>query len=248
MTGQLAHITRHPIKSHGRESMTSVQLSVGECLPYDRRWAAVQDGAELVPGWNKCALFSRGAKSPQLMAVTAELDQAAERVTLNHPVQGQISIRPDEPADLPGFLAWATPLVAPGRIAPVRLVRHDGGFTDSGYPTVSILSLTALADLSVRMGMDLSIHRWRANFWIDGAEPWAEFGWIGKKLTIAGAVLQVVERIGRCNATKVNPDTGEIDGDTLGTLEKACGLTDFGVFAQVVQGGPVAVGDTWSLT
>ena len=247
MTGQLAHITRHPIKAHGRESLTSVQLAVGECLPYDRRWAVVQDGAELVPGWNNCLLFSRGAKSPQLMAVTAELDEVAERVTLNHPVQGQIAVRPDDPEDLPGFLAWATPLVAPGRIPPVGLVRHDGGLTDADYPAVSILSLTSLADLSARMGMDLSIHRWRANFWIDGAEPWAEFGWIGQKLSIGGAVVEVVERIGRCNATKVNPETGEIDGDTLGALEKNFGHTDFGVFARVVQAGPVAVGDTWSL-
>ncbi|MBC7738838.1 MAG: MOSC domain-containing protein [Candidatus Saccharibacteria bacterium] len=248
MTGHLAHITRHPIKAHGRESLKSVQLSVGECLPFDRRWAVVQDGASVVQGWNSCVLFSRGAKSPQLMAVTAELDEAAERVTLNHPVQGQISIRPDEPADLPGFLAWASPLVAPGRIPPARLVRHDGGMTDSDYPTVSILSLSTLADLSARMGTDLSIHRWRANLWIDGAEPWAEFGWIGQKLTIGGAVLEVVERIGRCNATKVNPETGEIDADTTGTLEKDFGHTDFGVFAKVVQSGPVAVGDIWSLT
>jgi len=247
MNGQLAHITRHPIKAHGRESLQKVQLSAGQCLPYDRRWAAVQDGAKTVDGWNSCVLFSRGAKSPQLMAVTAELEEAGECVTLDHPTQGRIAIRPDDPADLPLFLDWAVPLVAPGRIPPVGLVRYDGGLTDSDRPSVSILSLTSLADLSARMGMDLSIHRWRANFWIDGAEPWAEFAWIGQKLAIGGAVLEVVERIGRCNATKVNPDTGVIDADTLGTLEQDFGHTDFGIFARVVQGGPVAVGDAWRL-
>lgn len=247
MTGQLVHITRHPIKAHGRESLDEVQLSVGQCLPYDRRWGAVQDGAKVVDGWNSCVLFSRGAKSPQLMAVTAKLDETAQRVTLDHPTQGRIAIRPDDPADLSRFLAWASPLVAPGRIAPVGLARYDGGLTDSDYPTISILSLASLADLSARMDMDLSIHRFRANFWIDGALPWAEFTWIGQKLTIGGAVLQVVERIGRCNATRVNPDTGETEGDTLGALEQAFGHTDFGVFARVVQGGSVAVGDRWGL-
>ena len=248
MTGQLAHITRHPIKAHGRETLSAVQLSVGQCLPYDRRWAVVQEGSTLDDGWNSCLKFSRGAKSPQLMAVTAEFDEAAERVVLHHPAQGQIALRPDDPDDLAPFLAWATPLVAPGRLPPVGLVRHDGGFTDSDYPTVSILSLSSLADLSARMDLDLSIHRFRANLWINGAAPWAEFGWIGKNLAIGGAVLEVVERIGRCKATGVNPETGVSEGDTLAALEDNFGHTDFGVFARVIEGGRVSVGDTWSLT
>lgn len=247
MTGQLAHITRHPIKAHGRESLNSVQLQAGQCMPYDRRWAAVQEGSKLADGWNSCVLFSRGAKSPQLMAVTAELDETTERVTLTHPTQGQIIIHPDDPADLPAFLAWATALVDPARLPPVGLLRYDGGLTDSDYPTVSILSLASLADLSARMGLDLSIHRWRANFWINGALPWAEFDWIGQRLAIGGAVLEVVERIGRCKATAVNPDTGLVQGDTLAALERAFGHTDFGIFARVVQSGPVAVGDAWHL-
>ena len=52
--------------------------------------------------------------------------------------------------------------------------------TDSEFPSVSILSLASLADLSARMGHDLSIHRWRGNLWVDGLEPWAEWGWIGQ--------------------------------------------------------------------
>ena len=247
MTGRLAHITRHPIKAHGRESLTSVALSVGQCLPYDRRWAVVQQGSTLDDGWNSCLKFSRGSKSPQLMAVTAVLDEAVERVVLNHPTQGQIAVRPDDPADMDGFLAWAASLVAVDRLPPTGLVRHDGGLTDSDFPTISILSLASLADLSARMGIDLSIHRFRANFWIDGAEPWAEFDWIGRKLAIGGAVLEVVERIGRCKATSVDPETGEVRGDTLAALTREFGHTDFGVFGQVIQSGPVAVGDKWSL-
>ena len=67
MTGTLAHIFRHPIKAHGREALASVLLSAGACLPWDRRWAVAQEAAKIVPGWNSCVLFSRGAKSPLLM-------------------------------------------------------------------------------------------------------------------------------------------------------------------------------------
>jgi hypothetical protein len=207
-----------------------------------------QEAAKIVPGWNSCVLFSRGAKSPQLMAITCALDEATGTVVLDHPQAGRLSFRPDDPGDLPAFLAWAAPLVTPGRLPPVGIARHEGGMTDNPVPTVSILSMASLADLSKRMGMDLSIHRWRANFWIDGAEPWAEFGWIGQKLVLGGAVLEVCERIGRCKATGVNPQTGVPEGDTLAALEDNFGHTDFGVFARVVQGGQVTVGDTWSLT
>jgi len=248
MTRALAHIFRHPIKAHGREALASVLLAAGACLPWDRRWAVAQEAAKLVPGWNSCVYFSRGAKSPQLMAITCALDEATGTVVLDHPQAGRLSFRPDDPADLPGFLAWAAPLVTKGRLPPVGIARHDGGMTDNSDPTVSILSTASLADLSRRMGMDLSIHRWRANFWIEGAEPWAEFGWVGQRLEIGGAVLEVTERIGRCKATSVNPETGVLEGDTLAALEDAFGHTDFGVLARVVQGGRASVGDRWSLT
>lgn len=248
MTGAVEHIFRHPIKAHGREALASVLLSAGECLPWDRRWAVAQTAAEIAPGWNRCVLFSRGAKSPQLMAITCALDEGTGRVELAHPQAGRLSFRPDDPADLPAFLAFAAPLVAEGRLPPVGIARHDGGMTDNPVPSVSVLSLASLRDLSRRMGMDLSIHRWRANFWIEGAEPWAELDWVGRRLTLGGAELEVIERIGRCKATGVNPETGVPEGDTLAALEDNFGHTDFGVFARVVTGGRVSVRDRWSLT
>jgi uncharacterized protein YcbX len=98
------------------------------------------------------------------------------------------------------------------------------------------------------MGQDLSPHRWRGNLWLEGAAPWAEFGWIGRHIRIGGAVLRIDERITRCNATKVNPDSGKTDADTLSALEAAFGYQDFGVYATVTQSGTIAPGDEWSLT
>jgi uncharacterized protein len=51
MTGRLAHIVRHPIKSHGREEMGRVTLTAGACLPYDRHWAVAHDAAKLTGAW-----------------------------------------------------------------------------------------------------------------------------------------------------------------------------------------------------
>ncbi len=247
MTGRLTHIFRHPIKAHGREALASVVLSAGECLPWDRRWAVAHEAARISEGWNTCNSFLRGVKSPQLMAMEARFDEENQTVHLSHPLIGTLTVNPDDKADATRLIDWVRPLIPADRAQPVKVVRFDGGMTDSDYPTVSILNHASLADLSSRMGLDLSIHRWRANFWIEGAAPWSEFDWIGKRLAVGSAVLEVTERIGRCRATCVNPATGEVEGETLAALTAAFGHTDFGIFAKVVQGGQVAVDDRWSL-
>ena len=247
MTIRLAHICRHPIKAYGREMLASVRLSAGAGLPFDREWAVAHDAARLVPGWNPCMNFTRGAKAPELMAVTASLDEAARWVTLAHPAQGEIAVAPDDPADHPRLLAWADRLIPPDRARPAAVVRGGRAMTDSDFPSVSVLSLSSLSELSARMGMDLSIHRWRANLWLEGAEPWAEWGWIGKRIRVGGAVLEVVERITRCVATTIDPETGQRAGDALAALEADYGHRDFGVYARVIEGGDIALGQDWVL-
>jgi uncharacterized protein YcbX len=108
---------------------------------------------------------------------------------------------------------------------------------------VSILSLASLRDLSARMQHDLSPHRWRGNLWLDGLEPWEEWGWIGRTIRIGEAELRVEERITRCRATSADPLTGVIDADTLGGLKAAFGHQDFGVYAVVTKAGRIATGD-----
>ena len=243
MTARLAHICRHPIKGHGRETLASVLLSAGECLPYDRHWAVAHDAAKLGDGWNPCVNFARGAKAPALMAITSQLDEASGQVTLHHPDLPDLVFRPDDPADLPGFLAWVAPLNPPDRAQPARIVRAGRGMTDSDFPSVAILSLTSLADLSRRMGHDLSVHRWRGNLWLDGLDAWEEWGWVGRTLQIGQTTLRIKERITRCKATSANPGTGQIDADTLGGLQSAYGHQDFGLYATVLKGGPITTGD-----
>ena len=247
MTGTLSHILRHPIKGHGREEMGGVNLTAGACLPFDRHWAVAHEAAKLTGAWVPCVNFARGAKAQTLMAITSVLDEDARRLTLCHPDIGEITFHPDDPADLPRFLAWVAPLAPAERAQPVQIISVGRGMTDSEFPSVAVLSLTTLRDLGARMGRDLSIHRWRGNLWLDGVPLRAEEDWAGRIIRIGGAVLRVEERITRCRATMADPDTGLAAGDTLAALQAAYGHQDFGVYATVLEGGPVVVGDDWML-
>lgn len=241
--GTLAHIWRHPIKSHGREALESVALTIGQTMPWDRHWAVAHEAAKLEgANWVPCVNFSRGAKAPGLMAIEASFDEAAGRITLHHPELADLTVDPDQEGE--AIIAWSAPLIPEGRAQSARVVRAERGMTDTDFPSISLNSHSSLRALGQKAGAPLDPRRFRGNLWIDGLGPWEEFEWIGKTLRIGAAELRVEERIGRCLATTANPETGVRDVDTLAALDAGWGHTDFGVYAQVVQSGTVARGDT----
>jgi uncharacterized protein YcbX len=247
MRARVSHLWRHPIKGHGVEPVTVVTLAAGGTMPWDRVWAIAHEAARVDPAardWAPCANFSRGAKSPELMAIRAHVDEAAGQLTLTHPRQPAITVDPDDPADAARLVAWVQPLAAAGRARPAFVVCAEGrGMTDSDFPSISVLNRASLDALGERLGRPLAMERFRGNVWLDGLAPWAEFDLVGSDIRVGGATLRVRERITRCKATTVDPETGVSDADTLGALEAGWGHQDFGVYAEVVTGGAVAVGD-----
>lgn len=245
---RLAHICRHPIKSVGFEELAEVYLSQGHTLPFDREWGVLHEAAKNLPltEWAPKMNFLRGVAGHQLMAIRATVDEGARRVILSHPTAGKIALAPDTEGD--ALVDWLRPLWPTDRPAPAAVAHVPGtALTDVPETYVSILNLDSNADLASRMGADLSIHRWRGNLWVQGMEPWAESGLIGRQLRIGGAVLEVRAHITRCKATTVNPDTGVADADTLGALNAAFGHQDFGVYAMVIESGQLALDDRVSV-
>jgi uncharacterized protein len=244
--GKVAHLVRHPIKSAGFEQVRTVALTEGAAFPFDRIWAVAHAAARLPEpmAWAPKLQFLRGWASADLMAVACVLDPRTREVTLSHPRRETASFRPDDAADAARLIDWLRPLWPENRPEPARVVSVPGQpFTDQDQPLVSINGTASLADLSGRMGHTLSMHRFRGNIWVDGWAPWAELGLIGREITIGTARLRVEEPIGRCRATGANPETGLQDADTMAALETSFGHTDFGVFARVIQGGNVTLGD-----
>ncbi|MEQ9695231.1 MOSC domain-containing protein [Shimia sp. SDUM112013] len=243
MPARVAALWRHPIKSHGRESLDRVAFSEGQTMPWDRRWAVAHEAARTDgTSWAPCMNFSRGAKAPGLMAITARVDELLGTVTLSHPRRGEITFDPDK--QLRGFLDWVRPLMPADRAQSARIVRvPDRGMTDTDYPSVSILNMASNDALSAAMQMPLSMDRWRGNILLDGLSPWEEKTWTGKTLRIGAVEFEIREEITRCLATTANPETGVRDADTLEALNDVFGHQEFGVYGVVTKGGTVKVGD-----
>lgn len=242
MTIAVSQICRHPIKSHGRETIPEVALAAGETLPFDRLWAVAHDQSDVDgSAWVPCQNFSRGSKAPALAAITATLDEATKTVTLRHPDRADLSLRPDH--DGQRLIDWAGDMIPPGRARSARVVRSaTRGFTDSDFASVTLCNMSSHRAVEQRVGQPLSIHRWRGNIWFDGAAPWEEFDWMDREVRIGEAVLVPRERTDRCLATHNDPDTGLRDVDVLSALDH-WGHSDFSVRAEVVRSGRVRLGD-----
>jgi uncharacterized protein YcbX len=244
VSGVLARIWRHPVKSLGREALDRTTLAAGEALPLDRRWALAHAASAFdaaAPGWVEPNSFLRVTHAHRLAQVEAAWDGA--RLTLTHPEAASLSVDPETPEGAQAIADWAASLADGGRPGPYRLVRAPQPMTDTDFASVSVLGLASLRALGEVMALDLDPRRFRGNLWIDGLAPWEEMGWVGRELRIGGAVLKVVEPIGRCAATEASPASGRRDAPVVRALRAATGETCFGVYATVIEGGAIALGD-----
>ena len=242
MTATVTEIWRHPIKSHGRESLASVMVQAGDALPFDRMWAVAHDRSTADGSkWASCGHFCRVAKLPNLMAIRARLDETSGRITLSHPDADDLTFDPEtESAD---FIAWVKHLVPAEALQPARLVKaHSQAFTDSDFPSVTLCNHASHRAVEQRVGKPLSHLRWRGNIWIDGLAPWEEFDWDDREIRIGEVIVRVRERTDRCKSTHSNPETGLRDADILTALE-SWGHQDFSVRAEVIRGGEIKTGD-----
>ncbi len=244
---QVTALFRHPIKSHGRESIDAVTLTAGKTMPWDRTWAVTHEATKFDPAqpeWVNCRNFMLGTRTPGLAGIWARLDEESRTITLTHQDLEAITFRPDDSEDAARFLDWVAPLCPDNRAAPADVVSIEGrGMTDSAYPSVSVMTTASHAAVAEAMGQPLETERWRGNIWLDGAAEWEEFGWIGRDLRLGETVLRIREPIRRCAHTSSNPRTGKRDTDTLGVLNGEFGHQNFGVYAEVIEGGALRLGD-----
>ncbi len=247
MIASLAHIWRHPIKSHGREQMSSVELLQGQAMPNDRRWAITHERTKYdasTPQWAACANFTRGAIMPALTAIECRYHENREIITLWHPEFGDVTAKPNEAAGAEAILEFSRKVLEGFSLSPKELVELEGrAFTDTDYPSISINSIASLDDLTKRANHELVMERWRGNLWIDGLAPWLEFDLIGKQISIGDAILEIKEPIKRCSMTTCNPETGQKDFDTLKLLRDNFSHQNFGVYAHVIKSGQINISD-----
>ena len=108
---------------------------------------------------------------------------------------------------------------------------------------ISLINLATVRSLEQQWGLEIDPLRFRANIYIDGAPAWSEFDWVGSDIRLGEAVFRVDRRNGRCSATNVDPNTGRRDLDIPGSLRRAFGHKDLGIYLVARTAAEIATGD-----
>jgi uncharacterized protein YcbX len=257
MTGRIAALWRHPIKGFTPQGLDAARLEAGGFFPGDRLYA-VEDGPcgfdPAAPAHISKMKFAALVKMPELARARTLYDEATGELTVTTegfvPFQGRLTTEPGRESFarwLAEFLEEQAPEADPGPLK-VLAAPPGHGFVNSKNGFVSILNLDSVRDLSRATSRPVDPARFRANVWVEGWGPWREYGLgAGGEFRLGGARLKLRDDIVRCLATHANPRTGVRDLDVMDALKAHQGHIFCGVYAEVTEGGGIAVGDEATL-
>lgn len=243
----LKAIYRHPVKGLTPEPRDEVALSPGQAIPNDRRFALALGSTPVegaVSEWMPKTSYLTLLRNEKLAQLETAFDDATDTLTVKRGgrqvAKGVLNQAIGRTLIEDFFRAFMGD-EARGR---PKLVEAAEGhvLSDHANPVISIINLASVKDMERVVGKPIDPRRFRGNFLIEGMAPWHEFDLCGKRLQIGGAILEVTERIDRCGATNVNPETAERDLNIPRDLKRGFGHIDCGVFARVVEGGTVHAG------
>ena len=242
----LKNIYRYPIKGLSAQPLSRVDLEARKPLPHDRIFAMVRPGApyDLAdPKWGKKGLFVMLMLEEALARVRTTLDVDTMQLTIQQDNRQLMAadLGHDEGRAKVEEFFWQ--LVPSFRSAPTLVRSQDGHFMDKPDNVISLINLATVRSLEQQWGYSIDPLRFRANFYVDGAEPWEEFDWVGSDIRIGDMLFRVDRRNGRCGATNVNPETGRRDLDLPRSLRAAFGHKDVGIYLIARESGRVTVGD-----
>ncbi len=247
---RLAAIHRYPVKGLSPEPLEAIDLEAGAYFPGDRLHA-VENGPSgfdpAAPEYKQKTAFLVLMRDAKLAALRTRYEAETSTLTITQDGEtravGDLSTAEGRAA-IEDFLTSYMGREARGALK-VLTAPPGHRFTDSlraGF--VSLLNLASVRDLEAKMGATLDPIRFRMNLHLDGWAAGSELDLVGRRLAVGESVrLQILKRTERCAATSVNPQTAARDLNVVKGLMQAYGHTDCGIYAKVVTGGRIAVGD-----
>jgi MOSC domain-containing protein len=246
---------RYPVKGLSPEPLPATELKAEEGLPGDRRYAIALPSTQFdptAPVHLDKTRFLMLMRDERLAALTTHFDAASQTLTVARRaglgIRGCLEV-PEARAHLECFFAhfMAQPEDeaedAPPPERPHIVDAEGHMFSDSRHKYVSIVNIGSLRDFCAKAGLQIEPLRFRANLYVDGWEPWAELDLVGKEIAAGETRLAVSAPIERCGATNVNPMTALRDMNIPKELMNHYGRNVMGVYARVIAGGALKLGD-----
>jgi uncharacterized protein YcbX len=245
--GKIASLYRYPVKGLSPEALDRTLLAIGATVPADRLYAIENgpsgfDASE--PGYLPKQRFLMLMRNERLARLRTRYDDASHTLVID--AEGKEAARGDlrTPKGRAAIEAFMATFCADDLRGPPKVLHAAGhSFSDVAKKVVSIINLASVAAVEDVVGTGVDPLRFRANVYVSGWPAWHEFDLLGQEIALGSARAKVVKRIVRCAATNVDPATGIRDLEIPKTLMQRFGHMDCGVYAEVLKGGEISVGD-----
>ena len=248
-SAKIRAIHRYPVKGLTPEPLTQTMLSIRQTVPFDRIYA-VENGPSgfdpANPGYLPKQRFLMLMRNARLAELRTAFNESSHTLTIRsenrEAARGDLRTAEGRAAIERFFAEFcADELRGPPKV--LHAAGHS--FSDVARKVVSIINLASVAALEDAAGAPVHPLRFRGNLHVEGWPAWSEFDLLDQEISIGPAArLKVVKRIVRCAATEVDPDTGLRDLPIPRTIMDAYGHADCGVYAEVIEAGPIAIGDS----
>lgn len=238
---------RYPVKGLSGEALSAADLQAGATLPDDRRFAIAHGTTQFdsgAPAWQPKTNFLMLMKNEKLAQLRVNFAPETGDLTISRDGKQVLKARITEPLGrtLAGQF-FASFLSGETRGLPKLIEAPGHSFSDVPEKVLSFINLASVTDLERVVRQPINPLRFRGNVYLEGLEPWRELAWPDQELTVGTARLKVLGPIGRCAATNVDPETAARDLNIPMALKRGFGHVEMGVYATVVDGGRLAVGD-----
>ena len=252
---KIKSIIRYPIKGLSGENLKKVTLEKNQVLPGDREFAFSRSNViydENNPIYLRKTNFLALVKEEKLAKLKTKFDPKTREIFIkldNQLVINEILLKEENINKVETFFQNYLNLGVdnkPKLIQGIKVEKNNNlthSFSDIPDKAVSIINLNTINELEKKLAKNIAPSRFRANFFIDQGNPWEEFNWIGKKISIGECVLEVFKKTQRCAATNVNPKSAIRDINIPNEINTHYGHLDLGVYARVIKTGLVSISD-----
>ena len=248
---QILELWRFPIKGFGGSQVGTATLATDGYFPYDRYFAISTGGQKIATAragaWFPKAHFLQLMSNKALAEYNCRYltDGATPVLELFHHDRLCISINPDSDDDRRQFEDFIfTNFGNHLRGQPRLMQMKDQAYSDQSTPFISIASNASLDTFADATGTAPSNRRFRINIIVNAHKAFAEADMIGQTFHCGKALMVIQKPVGRCAAINVDPKTAlSSEKEYVQLMREKFGHSNLGVFAKVIKGGEVKVGD-----
>ena len=116
-------------------------------------------------------------------------------------------------------------------------------FDTMPHNTISLINMSSIKDFEKKTNRKIEHERFRGNIYIKNIDPWSEFKWINQEIKINGCLFKVLNKITRCVATNLIPNSEISDINLPKMLRETYDHINMGIYLKPLNDGEINVED-----